>query len=231
MKRVFVKLIILIVFAIFLSGCSEKSAMKSNKTIIRDLTVELKDTYKGPNIENKIQEVNSISDSYFGHDLNIIFEQSDEIVRGIVKNIEYVSFTGLPWTKADIQITESYKGILKEGDIITIFTYGGYIKLEDHIKYFDDGFRFSSIIESDIKNTVLMEKHNGKPLLKLDDDLFFPLVKNSSERPFPLGTYENLSVAGMLYIDKNGKFIQDYYDEGKKSTNVFTIDEVKSKVK
>lgn len=105
------------------------------------------------------------------------------------------------------------------------------MKLDDHIRYFNDRFRFKNLNDDEIKKTILKENDNGKPFLEVGDDLFFPLVKPAPHMPFPKGSYENLSVAGILYIDKNGKFIQDYYDEGKKSTNVFTLEEVKNKIK
>ena len=221
----------MLTFSIILVGCNARSEKSDNEAVQRDLTVSLENKNDGPVKENKVLEINSISDSIYGPDLNLIFGISDEIVRGTVKNIEYTNYTGSAWTKADILITESYKGALKEGDVVSIFVYGGYMKLEDHIKYFKDEFRFESMTDTEIKNTILKENDNGRPLLEVGDDLFFPLIKPAAHMPFPEGAYENLSVAGILYIDKNGKFIQDYYEEGKKTTNVFTVDEVKNKVK
>jgi hypothetical protein len=224
-------IISLFIFSLILVGCSSKAANKNHETVKRDLTVALENTYGGPEENDKVMKINSITDSMYGPDLNSIFSVSNEIVRGKVKNIEYTNFTGLAWTKADILITESYKGVLKEGDLVSIFIYGGYMKLEDHIKYFNDRFRFKELNDAEIKKTVLKDNDNGKPFLEVGDDLFFPLVNPAPHMPFPEGSYENLSVAGILYIDKNGKFIQDFYDEGKKTTNIFTIDEVKNKMK
>lgn len=231
MKKLFIYLLILITFSGVLVGCNKNTAKENSVEMKRDLTVALENSFNGPNKNNKLLEINSITDSMFSPDLNFIFGKSDEIVRGTVKNIEYTNYSGLAWTKADILITESYKGVLKEGDLVSIFIYGGYMKLEDHIKYFKDDFRFESLTDNDIKNTVLRENDNGKPFIEVGDDLYFPLIKPAAHMPFPEGSFENLSVAGILYIDKNGKFIQEYYDEGKKSTNVFTVEEVKNKIK
>jgi len=231
MKKLFIYFLILITFSSIFVGCNKNTAEVNSITMKRDLTVSLENSFKGPIKNNKVLEINSITDSMFSSDLNFIFGKADEVVRGTVKNIEYTNYSGLAWTKADILITETYKGVLKEDDLVSIFIYGGYIKLKDHIKYFKDDFRFESLTDTEIKNSILKENDNGKPLLEVGDDLFFPLVKPAAHMPFPEGSYENLSVAGILYIDKNGKFIQEYYDEGKKSTNVFSVDEVKNKVK
>ncbi len=230
MKKLFIYLVILFTFSNLLVGCNKNTSEVNSLAMKRDLTVALENSFKGQIKNNKVIEINSITDSMFSPDLNFIFGKADEVVRGTVKNIEYTNYSGLAWTKADILITESYKGVLKEGDLVSIFMYGGYIKLEDHIKYYKDDFRFESMTDNEIKNTILEEKDNGKPLIKVGDDLFFPLIKPAEHMPFPEGSFENLSVAGILHINKDGKFIQDYYDEGKKTTKVFTVDEVKNKV-
>lgn len=231
MKKIFTLALVLSIFSIVSIGCDSNTAKSNRGAVRRDLTVALENIYEGPKENDKIMYINSVTDSIYGPDLNSIFNMSNEIVRGTVKNIEYTNFTGLAWTKADILITKTYKGELEEGDLISVFLYGGFMKLDDHIRYFNDRFRFKNLNDDEIKKTILKENDNGKPFLEIGDDLFFPLVKPAPHMPFPEGSYENLSVAGILYIDKNGKFLQDYYDEGKKSTNVFTLEEVKNKIK
>lgn len=220
-KKLVSILFLLVALVVIFEGCSNSSNYREQKNS-RDLTVSIENEYKGPNENNKLMKVDSVTDSKYG---------PDEIIRGTVQNISYTSYTGSAWTKADILVTEAYKGEVKKGDIVTIFMFGGYIKLQDHIKFFDDRFRFKDLTESDIDNYVLKESDNGMPFLSKGDELIFPLIKPAPHMPLPKGCYERLSAGGILYMNKDGMFTQDYFEEGKKYTYKFTNDEFISKIK
>ena len=234
MKKIIAVLIIMVIFTFVFIGC--KSSLKENDTnkktvgIMRDLTIQLNKTYLGPVENNKIIKVDSIADSKYSQDLKAIFDDSEEIIRGTVKNINYTSFDGIAWTKVDILVSESYKGNLKTGDLVSVFMIGGYIRLKDHIDYHNDKFRFSKLSENEINNTVIKEINNGMPFQTVGGDFIYCLVTTPVFSPLPKGSYERLSPAGELYIDSNGNFIQDYYDEGKKTSYNFSIEEVKGKI-
>lgn len=230
MKKLVSILFLLVAFVVIFEGCSTVGNNREQKNS-RDLTVSIENEYKGPSENNKLMKVDSVTDSKYGPDLNVIFNDSDEIVRGIVKNISYTSFTGSAWTKANILVTESYKGKVKKGDIVTIFMFGGYIKLQEHIKFFEDKFRFKDLSDSDIDNIVLKEMDNGMPFLSEGEELIFPLITPAPHMPLPKGCYERLSVGGILYMNKDGMFTQDYFEEGKKYTYKFSNDEFISKIK
>ena len=40
--------------------------------------------------------------------------------------------------KANLVVTNSYKGKLVDSDIISVYKLGGYVSLEEHIKYYGD---------------------------------------------------------------------------------------------
>ncbi len=230
MKKFVSLLFLLMALVVIFGGCSKAGNYKGAKDS-RDLTVSIEYEYMGPNKNNKLLKVDSVTDSIYGSDLNVIFNDSDEIIRGTVKNISYTSFTGSAWTKADIIVAESYKGELKKGDIVTIFMFGGYIKLQDHIKFFDDRFRFEDLTESEINNIVLKEMDNGIPFLSEGEELIFPLITPAPHMPLPKGCFERMSAAGILNKDKDGNYIQDYYEEGKQYNYEYTVDEFMSKIK
>ena len=46
----------------------------------------------------------------------------------------YTSYEGIAWTKLDVLITDTLKGDLKVGDVISVFNLGGYIPLSEHIE-------------------------------------------------------------------------------------------------
>ncbi|KAF0092278.1 MAG: hypothetical protein FD141_462 [Fusobacteria bacterium] len=230
MKKLVSILFLLVALVVIFEGCSNVGNNREQKNS-RDLTVSIENEYKGPSENNKLMKVDSVTDSKYGPDLNVIFNDSDEIIRGIVKNISYTSFTGSAWTKADILVTESYKGEVKKGDIVTIFMFGGYIKLQDYIKFFDDRFRFKDLSDSDINNIVLKEMDNGMPFLSEGEELIFPLITPAPHMPLPKGSFERMSAAGILDKTKDGNYIQNYYEEGKKYIYSHSDDEFMSKIK
>ncbi len=228
------KVIIIVIISFIFVGCKSSKIKDSNEktiSVLRDLTIKVEKTCLGPDGKNKIINVDSIADSKYSQDLKPIFDDSEEIIKGTVKNITYTSFKGIAWTKVDILVSDTYKGNLKIGDLVSVFMIGGYMKLTDHIDYHNDKFRFSKLSEHEINNTVIKETNNGMPFQNVGDEFIYCLVTTPAFSPLPKDSYEKLSPAGELYIDNNGDFIQDHYNEGKKTSYNFSIEEFKAKIR
>lgn len=52
--------------------------------------------------------------------------ESDEIVIGNIKEIEYYEYEGLPWSKLTVNVNETMQGNVKTGDDISVYVMEGY---------------------------------------------------------------------------------------------------------
>lgn len=64
---------------------------------------------------------------------------SSAIVRGKLSDIYYTFIDGLAWTQANICISESLKGTLAVGDIISVYFPGGYASATDYEACYGEG--------------------------------------------------------------------------------------------
>ena len=162
MKKALLLFLVLIITCVTITGCKDSSnntssssgANNSSNTItssssknanvgmIRDLSVNLERKYSVPNSDSNVLETVSKTDEIYQDDLNELISVSDDVIRVTVQNVSYTSYEGVAWTKSDVLITDTFKGDLKKGDVISVFTLGGYIPLSEHIKGHNDAFRF-----------------------------------------------------------------------------------------
>ena len=185
MKKAFLLFLVLIITCVTITGCKDSSnntssssgANNSSNTItssssknanvgmIRDLSVDLERKYSIPNSDSNVLEVVSKADEVYQNDLNELISVSDDVIRGKVQNVTYTSYEGVAWTKSDVLITDTFKGNLKKGDVISVFTLGGYIPLSEHIKGHNDAFRFKDLSAKKIKTKQLTVKNQLKSLM------------------------------------------------------------------
>lgn len=164
------------------------------------------DNFEGKNIIVS----NGISDKYYKEDFSNLVNVSDAVVKGKVKKVEYTIVDGNAWTKLTFNVNDIFKGNIKSGEDIDIYYKGGYISLEDHIKYHDDAIRFENLSESEIKNTVIKETLDGEvEFVQNNEELILCLLKARDYMPFPKDSYERLYASGMLK-EQNGKYVQLY---------------------
>lgn len=218
--------LILVILGVFIFNRYEKKQdMESKKE------GNIKENIDVASIPEEFKNMNlivstSISDKVLPEDFSVLVSHSDSVVKGEVNKVEYETIDGNAWTKMDFKVSEDYKGNLKSGDLIIVYFMGGYIKLDEHIKFYDDAFRFESVAKNDISNTILKEIVDGETeFVKNGESLILCLVKGRDV--FPKGAYERIDVAGMLKQDGNS-YKQKYGEiEEKYSINTSELNNIK----
>ena len=247
MKKAFLLFLVLIITCVTITGCKDSSnntssssgANNSSNTItssssknanvgmIRDLSVDLERKYSIPNSDSNVLEVVSKTDEFYQNDLNELISVSDDVIRGKVQNVVYTSYEGVAWTKSDVLITDTFKGNLKKGDVISVFNLGGYIPLSEHIEGHNDAFRFKNLSAEEIKTTFLKETIDGEKTVQKSDDLILCLVQTPKNSPLPNGAYERVSYTGQLYADGDNKFVQLITDSSETTEKTYSYDDIK----
>ena len=96
--------------------------------------MNLEKNYSVPDSDSNVIELASTPDELYQNDLKKLISISDDVIRVTVQNVAYTSYEGVAWTKLDVLITDTLKGDLKVGDVISVFNLGGYIPLSEHIE-------------------------------------------------------------------------------------------------
>ena len=195
--------------------------------MIRDLSVNLERNYSVPGSDSNVLEVVSTADEFYQNDLKELISVSDDVIRVTVQNVTFTSYEGVAWTKSDVLITDTFKGDLKIGDVISVFTLGGYIPLSDHIKGHDDAFRFKDLSAEEIKTTFLKETIDGEKAIEKSEDLILCVVQTPKDSPLPDGAYERVSYSGQLYAEGNKEFIQKITDSPDITKKTYSYDDIK----
>lgn len=139
MKKAFLLFIMLIIACFIIIGCKDSSNNTNNSSnanvgVLRDLSVNLEKNYSVPDSDSNVIELASTPDELYQNDLKKLISISDDVIRVTVQNVAYTSYEGVAWTKLDVLITDTLKGDLKVGDVISVFNLGGYIPLSEHIE-------------------------------------------------------------------------------------------------
>ena len=124
-------------------------------------------------------------------DIDTLSETAEEIVGGTIQAVTYDEIEGLAWMKADVLITDSLKGNLKQNDMISIYMPGGYISLEEYMKYHDDKMPYN-MTKQEMKKTVMKEVVEGEAFPQKGEKNIFYLSKTSSDSPLPSDAYERI---------------------------------------
>ena len=232
MKKAFLLFLVLMITCFTVTGCKDSSNNTNNSSnanvgMIRDLSVNLERNYSVPGSDSNVLEVVSTADEFYQNDLKELISVSDDVIRVTVQNVTFTSYEGVAWTKSDVLITDTFKGDLKIGDVISVFTLGGYIPLSDHIKGHDDAFRFKDLSAEEIKTTFLKETIDGEKTVQKSDDLILCLVQTPKNSPLPNGAYERVSYTGQLYADGDNKFVQMITDSSETTEKTYSYDDIK----
>lgn len=164
--------------------------------------------FKNLNGKNIIKTT-SISDKLLEEDFPNLVKNSDSVIKGKVSSVGYKAIDGNAWTVISFKVDDVFKGSISKGETIDVYYIGGYIDLNDHIKYYNDAEKFSNLSEKEINNTVLQEIVDGEEFIRENEELILCIVKTSDESPLPKGSYERLYSSGMLKL-KDGKYTQVY---------------------
>lgn len=202
----------------------------SDVGMIRDLSVDLEKSYSVPDSDSNVLEVVSTANEFYSDDLKELISVSDDVIRVKVQNVTFTSYEGVAWTKADVLVTDSFKGDLKIGDVISVFTLGGYIPLSDHIEGHNDAFRFNDLSAEEIKKTFLKETIDGEKMIEKSEDLILCVVKTPEDSPLPNGAYERISYSGQLYAKNNEKFVQMITDSSGETEKIYSCDDIRKMI-
>lgn len=197
-KKIFINVLalILIVSLVFLfyNNYSESQKHKQSKnkefTYVNDYRITA-NRLVDPGEYKNIQRVNSVNDYYISDNLSDMQEKADEIVEGEIIAVEHLAISGDAWTKVDVKITGGVKGKLKSGDKISVYQSGGYVPLTEHIKAYDDAFRYSHLSEEEIENTVIYDVVDDEETPKVGTTAIFMLAESSSDI-IPRGAYQRV---------------------------------------
>lgn len=227
---------------------SENNVLSQQTTTITNTTTSTTEPKKTPtdktvaavnpvaideeNIKHSIETTTASCDYGISADLLTISENATEIIEGTIKNVTYEFIEGNPWIKADILVTGSLKGNLKESDIISVYMLGGYVSLEEHIKYYDDAVKFN-VSKKDIKHTMLKTVVENEAFPVIGEESIFYLTETSTASPLPQGAFERVrgKYAQLEIVEKNKTLKRSDPDSNKEKTQKFTWQEVKEKAK
>jgi len=124
------------------------------------------------------------------HSLKNLINDSDLIVSGYIKSVFYTYVNGTPWTQANVVITEFFGGEtqITPHSIISIYSPGGFMPLQDYIDFSGNDLYFQDIAPETIKNSLLFYKGKNTIFPQIgDENLFFLKYPNSS---IPNGAFE-----------------------------------------
>lgn len=200
-QRIFLPIIVL-TLALMVVGCSKDSTTSSTQDIVdKSIAVNSFDLESFP---NKI-EVSVIPDFFkIYKNVDELNEDSSNVVYGTVKEIENYDESGAAMTCYKFVIEKSYKGSLKENDMISVLAVGGYVRLQKYIEVFGDG-KFEDFSEAQRKTTVIKENPMNAPVPKENDKyVLFLSEPIKDEAPLPNGVYSEIGAfMGRYYYDND----------------------------
>lgn len=165
-------------------------------------------------------------------DIDTLSETADEIVGGTVQRVIYDEIEGMAWMKVDVLISDVLKGKLKQNDVISVYMLGGYMSLEEHIKYHDDAFRYN-MTKKEIKKAIMKEVIDGEAYPKEGEKNIFYLCKTSAESPLPLNAYERIrgKYAELDVVKEHEKVKRCTPGDDGATRETYTWKEIKNKAK
>ena len=203
--KIILKILTILGMFLFMVGCSGRYVDKSLK--VNTFTVD----------ENKVKEERMILQdcsplTHYYNGIDEMYDDSDYVVSGEVKNIQYFEYQTLILRKIDVLVNKSYKGTIHNNTLITVLDYG-YIRLKSQYESAKKNYEeknkdiakeddyLKQIISpydiKDIQNDMLIKYVYPYKVSKVDDKLML-FLKDSSyknkkviihgiELPYPEG--------------------------------------------
>lgn len=109
--------------------------------------------------------------------VDAIARQSDLIVRGTIKSVEYLDFNTVTYSRVSLRVTKSFSPGSAEGDVITVLEIGGITSQAAIIESIDNKFN-QTITEGD-KESKVRVLLDGAPLPEIGDDAVYFLADGS----------------------------------------------------
>ncbi len=154
--------VIIILFGILMVGCNRKiPSIKFNGNEIY--------------MEDIIDVSDEISvEACFALDLSMesFVDNSSDIVKGTIVDIEYCTQNDLPWTVLTVEIDEVFKGDNFENELISIYDMGGYMTRSEFESYLWD-------LEYAVKdNQYIKMDYFQSGLYAVENEGYFYMVKS-----------------------------------------------------
>lgn len=209
--------------AISNSNVSEASSSHSSSiaaAAAKDSTIKITE-FDLTGREDKISQKQSISLSQSFRsscqDFDGLYKNSTDIVSCTVQGVRFAVDNGIPYNIADVKITETLKGSLNAGDLISVVQMGGYMTLQDEVEAFDNEFRFPGTTKEERKNTIIEKKGSQDLYPQSGDSYVFYLTL--CENGIFSGGYSPVNDYECRYkLDKAGKYTRTVPDvEGAKA--------------
>ena len=189
--------------------------------------------------------------AYYYDDVNELFNEGNIAVYGEVTDVEYYNVgDGLIWSRVYVNILESLKGNIPEGDTIVIIKLGGYDTVKGYIESFSDTevlYRHVSEAYADLteeeKENSFVETTDGTPVASVGDRSVYYLLEDT---PFSTEDDKVYEVLGAFWGEfrqvNNGGFVRmstgmfsgtevvevsAVTDEMLKTTRTYSYDELK----
>lgn len=200
-----------LIILLSLTGCASKDyETKSTKKIIT--TKESSKVVKLNKVDmshmqsdNVIKIESQPSFNHSGQTMEDIYNYSDLIVEGQVKDTYFTSIDGIAYTVMEFKVKDVLKGNAEKNSVITTLTLGGYITLREHIEAEDDAFRFSDIPEERWNTTYLENATLNAGYPKVGEKYVLALTDDSA---FVKDAYSTLNIYEGMFKYTNDKYVR-----------------------
>lgn len=211
--------IYLIAFAITIvcCGCGDKQGIPEEQKEVLTKYLNAADVVKTDIVTPGENSALSTIMAYYYDDVNELFNEGDTAVYGEVTGVEYYNVgDGLIWSRVYVNILESIKGNLSEGDTIVIIKLGGYDTVKSYIESFSETevlYRHVAKAYADFtekeKEKSFVETTDGTPLASTGDRSVYYLLEDT---PFSTEDDKVYEVLGAYWGEfrqvNNGSFVR-----------------------
>lgn len=199
------------------------STKNVDPSVVKEIDVSNKSIIAGDTM------VDVMADFKCALDKDTYKEKSMDIFLGEVKNVEFITFEGVPWSKLTVSIEKIYKGDRRIEDEVIVYELGGYIEYDDFKKDF-----WECEIENPENTLVKMNYFQPELHEKGDESVFF-VINSGSRQPFEQGSYELIcsSFSEFRYDEREKKYCErkenhkeKYYSEEKNKKEYYSKKEI-----
>lgn len=144
---------------------------------------------------------------------------ADYVVYAEIENYSYAVESGSVSTNETVRVIDSLYGNIKEGEKISVFKMGGYVKIQDYINSYEEEFReqvknsatFENLTKDDIQNKYISFLPEGEVETDIGSKAIY-FLKQRDEQP---GVYVRVGAYEGEYVElSDGDFkvpgMEDY---------------------
>lgn len=254
MKKLITLLLVVIFVLTSFAGCQRNNT--ADNTQVNNIQESEENSVESMDIVDKTVKINSFDPCAFStveqktsgcadyikiyDSPEFLFTDATAVVYGTVKEINYWDESGMAYIIYSFLVEKSYKGNQQPGELISVTTPGGYLRLEKFIEKFGDA-HFKDFSKEKIKNTVYKDNYMGTSWPKQGDKfMLFLYQPEIQDYPEIEGSYGELGdFMGRYYYNDQNQLMHftpenepDFYKAkqikslGAEAKNVFTFSEM-----